>query len=60
MIGCDGQQSNKVAVSVSSSAPGLRDAQRIYSGDPIGRSDADDLLPFQAVVDIDLIPMHLP
>ena len=54
----DRQQTDELAVPVSRGPSRLGDPQRIHRRDSRGWRDADDLLPFQAVVRIDLAPRH--
>ncbi len=60
MVRRDGQEPHEIPIAIGDSTSRLGNAQRIDRTDSGQGRDADDLLPFQAVVAIDLDPGHLP
>lgn len=59
MIGRDGEQSDEIPVTVRSRPACLGDAQGVDRINALGWPDADDLLPLEARVTVELVPGQL-
>lgn len=60
MIGFHCQESHEIAIAESRGPARPGDSKRIDRVDALWRRNADDLLPFQPRIAIDLIPSQLP
>ena len=60
MIGSDAEQTHELSFPQGGRPTGLCDAQGVNRIEAFGWFDATDLLPFDAIVPVDLIPTDLP
>ena len=60
MVGGYGQKPNEIPVAIRSATPGLGDSQRVDCVNSLRWLYADDFVPFQTLVAVELVPVQLP